>query len=118
MRILSKKYKILIEGNNFKISIDGIPQKYGFFTTRYVEAIDEEEAKRKVIDLVKSEIGSYILNNPEDPPYIEFEENLEIESFMDSNVPGSGFTWFEMDGDKSTGWQSWCKRWWNRLTKR
>lgn len=40
-----KKYKVLVRGENFLFNVDGKPGKLGFYTTRFVEAKNEDDAK-------------------------------------------------------------------------
>jgi hypothetical protein len=42
-----KKYKVLVRGENFLINLESEDQKFGFYTTAYVEGQDEEQAEPK-----------------------------------------------------------------------
>jgi hypothetical protein len=95
---LMKKYRVLIEGSNFAIILDGKVGKYGFFTTRFVKAKDSKNAKILVMNLIKDELKSTILNDRLDPPVMYVEEIHEMDDFGDNMVPGSGFTWFKAEG--------------------
>lgn len=69
----------------------------GFFTTRWVEASDEEEAKKKAISLVSQELEmlEIVRSPPGDVPLLSVESIYEAESFDDKTVtPGSGFSFF------------------------
>ena len=44
-----KKFRVFVRGENFLINLDGVNQKLGFYTTRYVEAEDEEAAESAVM---------------------------------------------------------------------
>jgi acetolactate synthase regulatory subunit len=94
-KIIMKKYSVLIKGNNLMISIDGVTRKHGFYTTRYVDAKNESDAKKISINLIQEELRSTVLNNSDDTPNYFFEDVLEIDKFGDHKVPGTGFTWFE-----------------------
>jgi len=39
------KYQVMLEGKNFLLNMEGSIKKYGFYTTRYLEANDPEDAK-------------------------------------------------------------------------
>jgi len=92
-----KKYKVVIEGNNFEILLDGKVGKHGFFTTRFVESKDSKEAETLAMNLIRDEFESLVLNDRSDPPMMYVEENYEIDDFGDNLVPGSGFTWFKSE---------------------
>ena len=88
-----KKYKIMLEGKNFLLSSDGQTMKHGFFTTRWVEARDPEEAELKAIDLIKNDRGlmNNLLNDQSNPPMIYLREIYELESFDGVSPPGGGY---------------------------
>jgi hypothetical protein len=90
-----KKYRVLLEGGNLWIGINN-PEKLGYFTTRYVEGRDENEAMERARLLVNSEISAtlVLLNDPSDPPTLAVNEVIQILSFDGKPVPGKGFTFF------------------------
>ncbi len=90
-----KKYRLFIEGKNFYIKNEGIVKKTGFFTNRYIEAIDNSSAEIMALDLIKKELKGLILNDRSDPPLMFIKKNEELISFGDNLVPGTGFSWFE-----------------------
>ena len=94
---IMKKYKVVIEGDNFEILLDGKVGKYGFFATRFVESKDSKEAETLAMKLIRDELESIVLNDSSDPPVIYIEDNYEIDNFGDNLVPGSGFTWFRSE---------------------
>lgn len=71
--------------------------RYGFFTTRFVEAKDSGGAEFSVMNLIREELRSMGLNDPSDPPTMHVEEIHEIDDFGENAVPGSGFTWFKTE---------------------
>ncbi len=89
-----KKYKVLIEGGNCLLHAQKSPQKYGFFTTRFIEAQDSSNAEKIAIDLIRGELLEKVLNDPSDPPLLSLSEIREVESFDNHLVPGTGFTWY------------------------
>lgn len=91
------KFKVVIEGDNFEILLDGKVGKHGFFTTRFVESKDSKEAETLAMKLIRDELESIVLNDRSDPPVMYVEENYEIDDFGDNLVPGSGFTWFRSE---------------------
>jgi len=96
-----QKYKILAEGQNYHIKIEKNIQKFGFFTTRYIESINLSDAKIRAINLLNNELQEISLNDKADPPIIRIDECTEIESFDDCKVPGSGFTWYKDEDSKT-----------------
>ena len=94
-----KKYRALLEGKNFLLSHEGKLQKHGFFTTRYVEAGNPEEAELNAVDLIKGDttLIASVKNEHSDIPMIYLEELYEIESFDDKKVPGAGYTFYIED---------------------
>lgn len=92
-----KKYKVVVKGNNHKTVVGDKPQKFGFHTTRFVEAKDYIAAKMKALELVVEDLDQIVFNNPEGALEVDVSQLVEIESFGDYEVPGSGFTW-HMEG--------------------
>jgi hypothetical protein len=91
------KYSVLIEGENLFMDLQGV-QRFGFFTTRYVEAADVESASKRAIALVGKELLAQgcLLNEHGDNPAYTVGEILQIDSFNGVNVPGKGFTFYPM----------------------
>lgn len=92
---LKKKYRVLVEGENLLIQIQWM-QRFGCFTTRFVEAEAADEAAKRALALVWEELDSTgtLLNEADDPPVIKVAEIERIRSFKDTLVPGRGFTFF------------------------
>jgi len=88
-----KKFRVVVEGNNYKTAIDNKPQKLGFHTTRFVEGKDYIAAKMKALELVIEELDHIVFSNPETAPDIDVSLLIEVKSFDNCEVPGSGFTW-------------------------
>jgi len=79
-----KKYIVSINGRNFLMRMDGKIRKAGFYTTRFVEAQDVEEAEAVAIGLIRSDakLSSSILNRREDPPILTVEEIEEVKKLQ------------------------------------
>lgn len=88
-----KKYRVVVEGSNYHTVVRDKPQKLGFHTTRFIEAKDYITAKMKALELVVEELDHIIFSNPETAPEIDVSLLIEVESFGNSDVPGTGFTW-------------------------
>jgi len=91
-----------MEGKNFLLNLEGITQKYGFFTTRYIEANNPEEAELKAVQLIRedSEISESIKNPQSDPPMIYLNTLDELASFEGVDVPGAGYSFYPDDGSE------------------
>lgn len=92
---MKKKFRIYINGINFLIRFEGKLEKHGFFTTRYTEGNNESEAELVAIDLIRDELKEIVLNQKSDPPVLNVQETVELESFENVDIPGRGFTWYE-----------------------
>jgi len=88
-----KKFKVLVKGSNYKTVVGKRTHEFGFHTTRFIEAKDYITAKMRALELVVKELDQIVFNNPDGSPEIEAPQLIEIESFGDHDVPGSGFTW-------------------------
>lgn len=93
-----KKYKVLMEGRNFLLLMDGKEQRVGFYTTRWVEAANPEEAELKAAAAIKADprLKSSVKNPKNDPPMLHLTEMSEVEAI---ERPGAGFTFYPDNGD-------------------
>ncbi len=91
-----KKFKVFVRGENFLMNIDGVERRYGFYTTRFVEAQSEEEAELAVVNLLRNDprLVQAVMNEKIDPPMMYAEEITELKSFGEYQVPGTGFSFF------------------------
>jgi hypothetical protein len=89
---LKTKYKIVLNGRNFQIGVDGRVRKLGFFGTRFVKARDAKDAELKAIGLIRkdSSLNISVRNAGDDPPVIYLSELSEVDSFAGISVPGEG----------------------------
>ena len=95
------KYQALLEGKNFLIESEGKLQKHGFYTTRYIEAKNPEEAELKAVETIKNdrELIDAVKNERSNPPMIYLEELYELESFEGLNSPETGYSFYIDDGN-------------------
>lgn len=84
----------MVEGANFLVSFDNESAKHGFFTTRFIEAENAQDAENKVIELLRIELASFVENAGSDSPVMFVEEIEELDSFEGLTMPGTGFVWF------------------------
>ena len=89
----------MLEGKNFLIEYEGKIQKHGFYTTRYIEAENLEEAELKAVETIKSDkkLIDSVKNERTDAPMIYLEEISELETFENVNPPGTGYTFYIED---------------------
>ena len=76
-----KKYKVFVRGQNFLINLDGVNQKMGFYTTRFIEAESEEAAEYAVMDMLRCDpkLVKGVLNERSDPPLVFALRKSEIQ---------------------------------------
>ena len=96
------KYKVTLEGKNFLLDLEGSTQKYGFYTTRYIEANDPEEAELNAVKIIRedNQLTETIKNEQSDPPMIHLESLDELRSFDSVELPGTGYTFYSDDGSE------------------
>ena len=94
---LSKKYIVMLEGRNFIFDYEGEPTRFGFSTTRHVEAADPEEAERRAIQdiLEDDQLNEPLLNDPSNPPRVTMTRSIEVESFDSDRSPQLGYIFYE-----------------------
>ncbi|HEX6733126.1 MAG TPA: hypothetical protein VF074_24100 [Pyrinomonadaceae bacterium] len=91
-----KKFRVFVRGENFLINLDRMNQKPGFYTTRFVEAEDEEAAEYAVMDLLRSDpkLVKAVLNEKSDPPMMYAEKIEELDSSEAFPDPAVGFAFY------------------------
>ena len=94
--IAIKKYIVMIEGRNLILASDGRPERFGFSTTRDVEARSPEEAEQLAIRSVREDetLNRALLNAPADPPRIVVTQSVRVESFEDHRRPDIGYIFY------------------------
>ena len=91
-----KKYKVFVRGENFLMKFDGINQKFGFYTTRFVEAENEADAENKAMDMLRNDpkLVKSVLNEKLDSPMMYAEEIEELKSFKGHPINGTGLVFY------------------------
>ncbi|WP_338445006.1 hypothetical protein V5F89_07325 [Pelagerythrobacter marensis] len=93
-------YRLLILGNDFPLEEDGVPVLMGWYTTRWVEAADPEEARAVALEALRSE-----------PLLADVSAGCgatisweEVERVEESDVPDrqGGFSFFRMEHQART----------------
>ena len=100
-----KKYRVLVRGENFLLNLDGKNQKLGFYTTRFVEAPNEEEAEERAFAMLRNDpkLQKGVLNEKSDVPVMFAEEIVELGSFDGLKMPGTGFAFYPQEREKPEG---------------
>jgi hypothetical protein len=96
-----KKYKVLVRGENFLINLEGQDQKFGFYTTAFVEGEDKEQAEQRAMALLRNdkEFRRSVLNERSDAPMMFVDEIDELQSFEGLKLPRTGFSFFPEEGN-------------------
>ena len=91
-----KKYIVMIEGRNLIFASGGTPQRFGFSTTRDIEARSPEEAEQRAIQSVREddELNRALLNDPSDPPSIVVTQKVQVESFESHRRPDLDYIFY------------------------
>jgi len=88
----------LIIGENFTLVEEGELKKFGFATTRWVEADDAKTAESNALEALKAdEVLRDIPEDQKDPSAKVYFEEVEELLEKPQQAPGKGFTWFPMD---------------------
>ena len=90
-----QKYRVMVRGQNLLREIDGVRQRYGFFTNVFVEAFTPVDAESRAIDILREDAHLGALNASDDPVRFAAEEVHEIESFDGVRLPRQGLSLYE-----------------------
>lgn len=95
------KYSVFIHGRNILREIDGIRQRYGFYTTVFVEALTPSDAKSRAIEVLRDDAHLYevALNAEDDPWTLSTDDVHEIASFDGVRPPRRGLAFYEENSD-------------------
>jgi hypothetical protein len=92
-----KKYVVMLEGWNYLVASANGTRRLGFLTTRHVEARNGDAAGERAIRevLTDPDFRAPMRNTPADPPRIEVQRHIEVDSFASDSSPGLGYIFFE-----------------------
>lgn len=78
------RYKILLRGANFLLSIDGDHARFGFYATRIVKSESIEQAEKVAIIRVHQELNRnhQIVKNIPDVPTVKVEKTEKLGIFQ------------------------------------
>lgn len=93
---MKSKYEILIEGSNLRMKMNTKIEKFGYFTTRYIEAYNESDASDLAFAAIKKELSeeNFVLNAIDDPHLMVVAEIREVLFFENEQTQGKGFSFF------------------------
>ena len=89
--------RVLVHGRNFLIDWEGQQQKMNFYTTRFVRAVDHDEAEQLAVESLRT-LGSlrdHIHNPPDDRPELIIEETEILPSFEGILHLEPGLAWYD-----------------------
>jgi len=95
-------FQVLLEGENFFVEFEGKEELLGFITTRWVKAIDEEQAELKAVELIKNDTHiQKLLRTSESElpsPMIYLSEMCQVNWFTYlRRKPGAGYSFYPME---------------------
>jgi hypothetical protein len=85
----------MVRGENLLREIDGVRQRYGFFTNVFVEAFTPTDAESRAIEILRADANLGALNVGDDPMKLTAEEIHEMESFEGFRLPRQGLSLYE-----------------------
>ncbi|MGC4115585.1 MAG: hypothetical protein QM765_13470 [Myxococcales bacterium] len=91
-------FRVLLEGSNLVMPIDGVPARCGFYTTRYVACEDEAQAEQLARELALRELAEEGFGSGAEVVVV-VEELVELVSFEGVKPPGKGFSFFPEEPD-------------------
>src|SRR3989344_575971 len=98
-QILMPLWQVRLNGKNFWLRMNGSPGRFGFYTTRYVEATDAREAELVAVQLIRDDPELRgVINERADPPMIHAEEIIPV-PVPDAKVPNAGYTFYPEETD-------------------
>jgi hypothetical protein len=100
-------YRVMINGQNFLIEMDGRVAKHGFFTTRIAESPDPAAAEHAAVQMIRQtqRLGDLVRNDPDDLPVMDVTSIVDLESIEEYESRETGFVWYEERPRR--WWQFW-----------
>jgi len=98
-----QKYRVMIHGENLLKEVEGVRQRFGFFTNVFVQAFTPADAESRAIDILRedNDLREAALNSDDDPLRFSADETHEIESFDGLRLPRQGLSLYEEKSDDS-----------------
>lgn len=91
-------FRCFVHGENFPGAILSLPYAFGFYTTRYIAAVDAKAAEMAVLELLRNEPTLQMPPDLEKPTEARvFFERIEEVPNDTPPVPNAGFSFYQMD---------------------
>ena len=94
-----RNFVIFVEGENFNLEYEGAIQPTGFFTSRRIEAENEEEATEAILEQLKNEpelnVNTIAKSNIKPSITVKVIHEMPLEH----KNKYSGFTFYSMEGE-------------------
>ncbi|MDQ3041452.1 MAG: hypothetical protein M3R11_03620 [Acidobacteriota bacterium] len=96
------RYRVRLNGRNFLLNLEGDAQKFGFYTTRDIEAESFEDAELKVVKNIQEDetLKNNVLNGKNDSPMIYVNE-MKVLDAVEEKLNNSGFTFYREENETS-----------------
>jgi hypothetical protein len=100
-----KKYRLLMNGRNFLVNINGKPKKHGFYQNIVVEADSPKQAELLAITKIRhdEELKRATFNSKDDPPIIHLDTFWQLDILDDVGALEFGRTFYA----EKKWWQFW-----------
>jgi len=95
--VYTNRYNVLVNAENFYLSIEGRYRKVGFYTTVFVSCSDSAEAGEIALRSIRedSTLFDSLGNDPDNPPRLNATEIEEIEADSDETVGRTGLAFYD-----------------------
>lgn len=95
-----KRFRVLMNGSNFLLLLDGKVRRVGFFVTRFVLAPDHEQAELAAVEMLQADsVLRRARNARDDPPVLYVEEVEEAYGIQEQNGTQPGFAFYDDEED-------------------
>ncbi len=100
-------YRVMINGQNFLVEMDGLVARYGFYTSRIVESPDRAAAEHAAVQMIREtqRLRDLVRNDPGDPPLMDVTSIDELQAGERIENREPGFVWYEERPRR--WWQFW-----------
>lgn len=97
MAVATKTFRVLLRGENFLLESEGTMKRFGFYTTRFVEASNETEAEHMAVEVLRQDprLRGGVLNDRSDPPLLFAEEIVKLSADVAIEDTAPGFAFYE-----------------------
>lgn len=92
-------FRVALSGENFILALQGSPSRYGFQTTRFVEADGAEAAEHAAVELLRGEPKLADLLNPRDSPPMVYADDIARVDAGDVPETQPGLVFYRQEPD-------------------